>query len=452
MSRFSSLTNNSKELLLLFTYAPAGFGHLRVTDALYHGLPDGAYALILGAQDKSIVAIHRLMSTNFLVRKISEQLEGGILEEILTAFYRFFLQRRAGLLYSQIVTILDQQLTRPSKVLIVSTHFGIAHQIAALKEKLENEKKVKIVLVVQVTDDSPRPIWYIEGADTIFVPSERTKKQLEQYGRKYHLKPLVIRVIPYPLSPRLQEKITDYQFHERIHQLTFNSLSQIHIAIPISGAAVGTQFSTDLIDELYKKSHRFIFHVITKNVLYTSGFIQQMLNRPYVDLLVSSQDKEVVDKYEEVYKQHIIALEITKPSEQAFKAILDSKRRGGSVLLFTQPIGQQEYDNVDFLKRHNLIPSNHEHSELWDFAQKNQLLDTQKHKNTHSQTTAWGGLMLPHNPFQAANFIWWGIQHGLFSTMTIHRVQPDSNDPHKYELQIDGVKQFWNQVAVLINT
>ncbi len=49
-------------LLLIFTYAPAGLGHLRVTDALYHGLPKGVQPVILGAHDRAVGAIHRFMS------------------------------------------------------------------------------------------------------------------------------------------------------------------------------------------------------------------------------------------------------------------------------------------------------------------------------------------------------------------------------------------------------
>lgn len=57
-----------KSLLIIFAYAPAGLGHLRVTDALYQGLPkDINTPLILGSQDETITYLHRLMSLNPLI-------------------------------------------------------------------------------------------------------------------------------------------------------------------------------------------------------------------------------------------------------------------------------------------------------------------------------------------------------------------------------------------------
>lgn len=61
-----ALTNPS--MLLIFTYAPAGFGHLRVTNALYHGLPSGANPVLLGAQDYSINYVHRIASNYRITR------------------------------------------------------------------------------------------------------------------------------------------------------------------------------------------------------------------------------------------------------------------------------------------------------------------------------------------------------------------------------------------------
>ena len=38
-----------RQLQLVLTYAPAGLGHLRVMDALYHGLPETTNPVVLAA-------------------------------------------------------------------------------------------------------------------------------------------------------------------------------------------------------------------------------------------------------------------------------------------------------------------------------------------------------------------------------------------------------------------
>ena len=53
-----------RQLQLVLCYAPAGLGHLRIMDALYHGLPDTVNPVVLGSQDESIRIIHRLTSTH----------------------------------------------------------------------------------------------------------------------------------------------------------------------------------------------------------------------------------------------------------------------------------------------------------------------------------------------------------------------------------------------------
>lgn len=99
-----------------------------------------------------------------------------------------------------------------------------------------------------------------------------------------------------------------------------------------------------------------------------------MLKRSYVDITVSSQDKEIVHKYEEIYKEFPISLEITKPSEQSFKALLECTMQGASLLLFSEPIGRQEKDNLNFLRRSNLIPHISVNNLLWEYAGRDKPL------------------------------------------------------------------------------
>jgi hypothetical protein len=53
----------------------------------------------------------------------------------------------------------------------------------------------------------------------------------------------------------------------------------------------------------------------------------------------------------------VISFEITKPSEQCFKALLPVSSAGGVTLLLSDPVGRQEYDNLAFLKRYGYMNS-----------------------------------------------------------------------------------------------
>ena len=247
-----------KSLLICFAYAPAGLGHLRVTDALYHGLPKGTNTpLLLGSQDTTITYLHRFMSLNSYIRRLTVWAEKGRLENITTFIYKYILRSHTDLLYEQMKTIISESYTAPSKILIIATHFGLAHQLSEIKERLEKDTRIKVVLVVQVTDDSPHHIWYIPGADLIFAPSERTQRELIKYGKKISSKVPVV-VNPYPISPTLNKPLTNEQYKEKLSQVDNNSDIPIHVIIPISGAAVGTSYFTTLTAEL-NKNHRASF-------------------------------------------------------------------------------------------------------------------------------------------------------------------------------------------------
>lgn len=437
-----------KSLVLLFAYSPAGLGHLRVTDALYHGLPKGITPTLLGSQDESITMIHRITSIHPIARSLFEWAQSGQAQYFFIPLYRFFLRNNTKQIYAQINTILDQRLDPPKTLLIVATHFGLAHQIAAIKAKLMKERKVKIILAVQVTDDSPQFIWYVDGADLIFVPSERTKKILAAYGKKKKYVAVSIVVTPYPIAPALSNKLSEAKFLERQKQFSQESETKIQIAFPVSGAAVGMFFFVKLVDFLYEKSARFMFHVISKTSLYTLPYLNELMSRSYVKMHLATEDKAVVSKYEEIYKETVIGFEITKPSEQTFKALSDTTRVGGPILLFAEPVGRQEYENIDFLIRHHLVPTHSEQKFLWEHANKNLTLkESQEGLEILNKAKNWRGFVLPHHSKASANFIWWAYEQGLFTQMMKAKVEATNEDQESHELLPNGVEQFWEEVA-----
>ncbi|GIW69942.1 MAG: hypothetical protein KatS3mg101_0689 [Patescibacteria group bacterium] len=354
--------------IVVFTYAPVGLGHLRVTNALYEGLPKGVKTVLIGSSEKLTEATYKFVSTHVITRRIMEWFQSGWPQGVYTHLYRWQLRTTSSDMKAKIEEIFKQQIEIPKRMIIIATHFGFAHQIAAVKETLERKMGVKIYLMVQVTDDSPQYIWYVPGADVIYVPSKKTMLELRKYAMRACLQHVKFEVLPYPVSPILGEKLPTHHYESRKEQLSKAATVPINFCLPVSGAAVGMEFFHHLIPQLQSRYSRFNFHIICKEAPFTKKFLQDVRKFPNIHIHTSKHSREIVDMYDDVYKKNVIALEITKPSEQAFKALCDFDMVGGSLLLFAHPVGRQERDNLDFLRRHGLIFDVKMTEKMWGMA------------------------------------------------------------------------------------
>lgn len=436
MSDLRALTDPS--LTIIFATSPTGLGHLRVSDALYHGLPKGASPVLLGAQDQSVSAMYRFVSVHPLTRKAMELLQTPPLDKPFAYVGRKLLRSQTKLLYQQLKTILNERLVVPKTVLLVAPHTILGHQLGAIKQQIAKEMGVNILLIVQVTDDSPQAIWYVYDADLILVPSHYTKDRLQAYAKKAGLPHVPMVVTAYPISPRLTEELSEHGFAERVEQVNPSSQTTVHMTVPVSGAAVGTSFLSTYIQDVHQLSSRFLFHVVSREALYTRSFIRKMFQIPYVKLHMSTHDRTTVDNYEKVFKENHVSLEITKPSEQAFKALATPKMRGGVIMLFAKPVGGQEYDNLHFLRNHGLMPTKHENQLLWTMSVKNESISS----DLLEEARHWRAILLPDDPNIAAFFTNWCLNEKIFSHMMHY-----SRLQHAPELESNGVAQFWENVA-----
>ncbi len=444
----SPLTNAN--LCIVFAYAPAGLGHLRVTDALRHGLPEETQPILLPQNSESIKVIHTLTSRNPFGKRLMEWAQKGIAEMIVTRVYRWMLRRDAKNLEEEIIKVLKQRVELPQTLLVVATHFGLAHQISKIKKTLEKKANVKVLLVMQVTDDSPQKIWYVPNADMIAVPSDYTKRVLLAYSKAEKLESSSIRVLPYPISTRLSEKLLLAAKKHRRNQLNPDSSNSMNVIVPISGAAVGTIFADALIRELYKKNKRFFFHIVSKRGLYTDLFLQKLERKPYIETFSSHSDRQIVELYEQAYERTVLSMEVTKPSEQAFKALFSPDQNGGVILLFSSPVGRQEHDNIEYLKRHQLIPSDYEQQTLHGWAEKKWKLTDAERRQVQGLAKNWRGLRLPTDPILAASFIDWCHTQQILSWMGEAEPCSRGDSYCQKEVSSNGVKLFWTEVEKLL--
>lgn len=412
--------------LLIFTYAPAGLGHLRVTDALADCRPKDFSYIMLGSYDKFITNFHRFFSTNTIAKWIFTISQYGFLEAVVTSLYTKILLMTSGKIYEQLKEIIDEKKD-VSEIWVVATHFGMAHQIGHVKDRLIKETGKIIRLIVQVTDDTSQHIWCIKGSDLTFVPSLHTKIEMEEYAKKRNLD-IKFEVVSYPISPSLTAKSTN--INKRSDDLLSKDKT-INIAVPISGAAVGLNYITKLISFIIKKSNRIRFYVLVKKSVYTDIFLSALSKSENVNLVVGRNDNEMVGLYEKLYENNLIHIEITKPSEQAFKAILPPTSVGGSIILFTSPVGRQEYENIDFLVRHGLVTRS-KYEEVFPDETKSNIYPR--------------GINLSRDPELAASFILWGLDTGLFSRMSSSRFNFSKTALSSGEVSVDGANNFWRVV------
>jgi len=425
--------------VVIFTTAPAGLGHLRVADALREGFPQDVASFILGASDPTLTYLHRLSSLNPFFRYLQYLVQyHPAIEQIFTNFYRSYLRNNPEETETQLLTLLNTRQPPPTTVVIVATHFGLAHEIAALKPVIAAKMKLKIQLYVVVTDDTFHKIWAVDGADTIVVPSQKTKQLLSAYFTQKGFKKPEILVNPYPISPKLI-KPSPQILEQRRQQLDPQQKVPTHVIIPVSGAAVQLTNLEIIIKGLTQTSSKS-FHpiVVSKQAPFTKSFLQHLKTSKNTTLFIGMTDRETVDLYEEVFAQKPLpALEIVKPSEQAFKALFTPNEVGGVILLFTEPVGRQEVDNQEFLRRHGLIPTQNESVLL----EKN-LLDPSPaiDEELLAKAKKWRGLILPKNPQAAVVYMQRCRALGLFSQM-LRFTQPEDS-----ELRSDGVARFWQIV------
>ncbi len=436
----------SDSLLIIFTHASAGVKHLRLTDALYsyhsHSSQD-TYPAIFGTHNLKVNFWQWIKNFNLFIRQIFEWLQRSFLRDIATLYYQKWLRCRTQRIYHQLSILFDQHLEQPKKVVLVSTHYGLSHQLAAVKNRLEREKNIRIYLVVQVPDASFHPIWLVPKADLILVPDNETKHKLAVYRAQKKIRPINIDVCPYPFHQDFLTNLSRDEFRLRRKQLNPKYEAKLNIALPISGGIVDFQYFVNLFEYLEQQPLKFQLSLAARFNRAARDFIFNFINKNYVQIYPSRTDHQLVNDYLRLYLSEIIGLEISQPNEQAFKVLLDPVQRGGSIMLFSQPIGQRERDNLSFIRRWNFIPTEVEQEQLWNLAQQQQPIA----QDLLTKARSWRGLQLPTDPQQAAQFIvWFYLQQGFLQML---RYLPDL-EQNKREINDQGAAIFWQKLQNLV--
>jgi len=436
----------AEDTLLLFGYAPTGLGHIRVTDALWRGLKVAGEPKVIGATDKSLAAAHRLLTQRKAVQAFFEWGQVGWRQQVFTPFYRRSMRKNTTAVRKEVHEAVRRQAVKPKQIVVLATHYDVAHRLASAKEQLVRELGIPIFLVVQVTDDSPQHVWLVPGADVIFVPSHDTRQTLLDYARRSNIDPPPFVVLPYPIPGELSVPLSEAERAQRTAALRPDGEAPIRVCVPISGAAGGLLFLGPLMDNLQQKSPRYTFEVISRVAPYTRDFLDRRREAGNT-LHTGTRNHEVIAAYRQLYDEQVVALELTKPSEQAFKTMVGAAARGGAIILFAPPIGRQEKDNLDFLIRHRLLPS-HAQTRALHVLWAEEKPFSQASEELRSAARGWRCLELPPLGPVAASFAHWALTSGLLAELDRCEAPRQRDTVHAAEeLDPSGVAQFWGEVA-----
>lgn len=428
------------DVLVILTTAPAGLGHIRVTEALRQGLSPKTRTAVVGVSDPGMQWIHRLTSRNRLLKGVMEfTQENRLAEGWFSRNYRLWLRNHPDGAVQAISEEVSMAYPQPSTVIVVATHFGLAHAIAGVREQLMKRLGVRMVLAVIVTDDSPQEMWAVGGVDVIFVPSNTTREKLLSHLLKISPNTPEVVTVPYPVSVELNEMLSEAEYRERTRQLAGKNL---RLMVPVSGAAVQLSYYQELLATVLDESIKAT--VVSRSSPYTADFLTWCQQQTAITLQMPVQDARVVAAYEHEYNTEVIGAEVTKPSEQAFKALYTPRQRGGSVLLLAPPVGRQEKDNLAFLRRHRLIPSVDDQARLNEWCLRGnklhitpQLLERAHH---------WRGLMLPDSGTLAGIAIKRLLEANVLKAMGEFTGFLEGHD----EISSDGVKEIWEYLGRVI--
>jgi hypothetical protein len=218
--------------------------------------------------------------------------------------------------------------------------------------------------------------------------------------------------------------------------------SQLQVLLPVSGAAVQLDYFKEFVASVTADGVGVT--VVARDSGYAQEFLEWCRAMTLVRVVSHREDLAVVQAYEREFELRVIGAEITKPSEQAFKALLTPDQRGGVPLLFTAPVGRQEKDNLAFLRRHRLIPSLDDQAkiEAWCTTGNRQPIEDGLLDRAHH----WRGVLLPQEGMWAGIALQRLISGGILAAM----VEFEGFLEGHQEIRGDGVEEVWKGVSNLI--
>lgn len=425
---------------IAFFSTQAGMGHNRVCMDVAMSLvlqqPATALRRIYELPNLLASKTHRTGSTNSLARSWTEYMQRHVSAQRLSAFaiHELVLRHDGHTVTSAAIEFLKE--AKNEHAILVAFHPDVAFVLSHSKQYLKQVCNKDIDVVVVMTDHlwkRPQFIWYPTEADLLFVPdvgsADAALSQFFVWSHITHqLDTPKVSTIPFPINPLLTSELETSESMKRKIQLEPNS-PLTKILIPLGGSAPLKEYLSLLQSAL---PSTYQTHVLVKSSPYTKSFESGMKeNHALVHIKDSSQ--ATLNAFLQLYRELLPGLVITKPSELHSLALTVPTQVGGAIILFTPPIGDQEQQNVEWLRAHGSLPPRTIRDRLWKCS-------ITEMKTFAAQAIDWRALELPPDPVSSAYFISKVQTAGILSSMAQHQTMY----PVGSETGCNGGVEFWD--------
>lgn len=295
---------------------------------------------------------------------------------------------------------------------------------------------------IVVTDHFPRRIhlFWLTPSNTLVVADKYTRESAVEAINKYWKRmwgnkdrPDVV-VNPFPIDPA-QEKIMPQELRDKRAQALdpTDPFVEPNIALLLGGASVQADYMT----------------TISEGVGYWSQIYSTFKDRPETQRLAQSIAKQSgkvdlasdnLDMIHALNQQMATSppdIIIVKPGEISNNALLPTTAFGGGILLFSPPVGDQEEQNLEFLRLEKLLPSKKDNAQLI-----HDMLNSPSRQVVNHWLRRAGELRsicLPKNPYEAKTFI---------CRLYTHRVLLAIFLQNQHLVPPRGAEKLWQQLEI----
>lgn len=423
---------NLQDELIVYLDQFAGLGHLRIRNeniagAQEMGCPDNMMSEVV-VHDLIAGRAHGPGSNNKFAKSATEFMQRHPkFQEPYQSIYRRIILRSDQ---EKVRRALRKEIISKNKkrITVILSHPDLATVMDASKAKLERELGVEIFLVLIIPDHLPERAqtpYYILGADLIITPDTGSARvamrETDRWWLKTHfLVPWakmnlpIVEVVPHSVHPFLREELTESEFNARKAQVTPDAGIPLRSIISMGGSAPLKEY----VLKLTALSKNCEHHVLVKDNNGTAYFIQQ-LGSQGIDVEKYPDNETILTAYPELNSKLNPAVTIVKPGELINHVQFDVKQRGGTILLIAPPIGDQEYQNIEWARDNYLIPRAHEQRQLEHLILRSGSRD--KIAEMVSKAKHWRGLALPKDSTNASKFISETRRLGILAAMMDYR-------------------------------
>jgi hypothetical protein len=435
---------NNVDVMLLSEFA--GAGHNRVCSDIAISLGDydqgGPLREIYQIGGSLADKAHSLGSNNWFAKSLTEFIQQHqILQQLWAGPFRLAQLRFDGdVVYQAAKDFLSR--SSKQKVVMIAFHPDIAFHLGLHKERLERESGKSICVVIVMTDhlsDRSQFNWLETRANLIVFPEDSSSRKGQEQLYKWttilrRSEHADVATSPYAINPVLATQLSPENMLRRQEQLLPGGSDPVKTLILMGGSAPGQGYLMKLKLAL---PSQFETHVVIKSSPQTAYFESEM--RRMGAIIHSAADtNQFLSLIPALFTELVPSLVLTKPSEQTVLLHATPDQLGGAVIGLLPAVGDQEIQNVNFVRGHRVLPLKYQQEQMY-------LSSIEELKSFYRDALGWRGIELPNSTFDerkdaiaAGIFLLKLKESGILFAMSQYK-----KDEAAHSLSTDGGLNFW---------